>query len=97
MGLSGVLRQPAGVMADCRFLASLLGRDRIIQLFHNCCWEEGSFRRLSAIGVVGQPCILADFSPESGDKVISKNIHHIRIALILVLKSNINYGLCEMD
>lgn len=33
--------QTAGVMADCRFLASLLGRHRIIQLFHNCCWEEG--------------------------------------------------------
>lgn len=52
--------------------------------------KKGSFRSLSAIGSVGQLCILADFFlspplPPSRvwrQKVISKNTHHIRIALI---------------
>lgn len=100
MGLSGVLRQPAGVMADCRFWRLYLAGTASSSSFTIVAGKKGSFRRLSAIGVVGQPCILTDFFFPSRvwrQKVVSKNTHHIRIALILVLKSDINYGLCEMD
>lgn len=68
MGLSGVLSQPAGVMADCRFWRLYLAGTASSSSFTIIAGKKGSFRRLSAIGIVGQPCILTDFflpSPET--------------------------------
>lgn len=84
MGLSGVLRQPAGVMADCRFWRLSLAGTASSSSFTIVAEKNGSLRRLSAIGVVGQPCILTDFffsPPESGDRKLFPRIHTTSVLL----------------